>query len=275
MSKQHDGAEISKDVLGTTKMSKCCEILEILMNRKLENKQILNIEDLLNSYNEKKRKNVGDHYKNISLNYFSPNILILKKLEFIEGLTLTPTGKRVASHCVNGEWDAFVSLMFFKSLYSHSPIFRDLVKKIRDGNSNFDQIIGEITQLHGLNETAGPGFKSWAKALNFFYKSGNMIKIDPEFEEKALELLLMKDLEQIVTSLCGYEKSIQENNLYSDLDLFFSKGTLSKETLEKIVIKLVNNDYLIMNRGKHGINSVSIKIPFTLENITLFGYLSN
>jgi len=271
MARRQNNTDITKHSLSKTEMSTCCEILEIILKNELESKHIQNLEDdVLNSYNEKRRRIIGESFKNISIGHISEHILLLKKLEFLDSDKLTPLGKRVASRCANGEWDSFVSFIFFKNMYSHNAVFRDIVKKIRESNSDYEKIIDEIAELHGLNKYAITGLRSWVKALNIYYTSGSVVKIDPGLEGKAFDLLCMKEME---SSLNMQEETVKESNLYSDLDQGFSKGSLSIETLQKIVYKMVKDDYLELHRGKYDMNSVHIKKPVVLENWTINQYL--
>ena len=273
MALRQNTSEISKHLLSITKMSTCCEILEILLNAELDSKPLSNFEDdVLNYYNDKKRRCEGESFKNVSCEHISSQIQLLKKLEFIENEHLSSLGKRVASRCANGEWDSFVSFTFFKNMYSHNAVFRDFVKMIREGSSDYEKIIDDIKKLHGLNKYAEGGLRSWSKSLSVYYTSGPVVKFDPGLEGKALDLLSMKDLETVLNTL--EMDAVKESNLYSDLDLFFSKGTLSLDILQKIVNILVKENYLELHRGKFDINTIHIKKPVMLENCTLGQYLS-
>jgi hypothetical protein len=273
MSQRERTSEISKHMLGTTNMSTCCEILELLLNVELDSEQLQNFEEgILKIYNENKRRDQGESFKNVSCDHIGSQIKLLKKLEFIEKNKLSPLGRKVASKCINGEWDSSVTFAFFKNMYSHNTVFRDLVKKIRSGPSDFEKIVNDIVKLHGLNKYAEGGLRSWSKSLSIYYTSGTVVKFDPGIEGNALDFLRIKDLENVLNT--QEMDAVKESNFLSDLDLFFSKGTLSSETTQKILKKMIEDNYLEISLGKFNLNTVHIKKPVTFDNCTLGQYLS-
>jgi len=75
MAQRQNTSEISKHLLSTTKMSTCCEILEIFLNAELDSKPLQNFEDdILNFYNDKKRKSEGESFKDVSREHISSQI---------------------------------------------------------------------------------------------------------------------------------------------------------------------------------------------------------
>lgn len=270
MSKETASNEITKHQISTTIMSTCCEILEIISECERHEKQFPNFEEgILFEYNEKKRKHEGDSFSPVKNDHFSSQIQLLKKLEFVDKNMLTKQGKQIAPHCANGEYDSFVSFYFFKNLYKHSIIFRKVVEEIRTNAFELNEIIQDFSKKEGLNKTASGRLKSWINWLNFTTTSRNKVMFDPIFEEQSLQLLSMDEFGDFIESIISISDSIKENNLYSEIDLGFSYGTLSNERIRVVIKKLIDEKYLILSRGKFEINYISINTPLKFDKISL------
>lgn len=239
MKKNTPSHEISKSLISITNMSACCEILEIILNKELKDNVLFNNEDdILNTYNERKSQIYGENYKNVSLNHINSQIRLLRNLEFVDNFELTSLGKKVASHCANGEYDQLVTYHFFKNFYKNCRFFRETIQKIRETSYNLDEIIAEISKKHGLNKYAISGLKSWIKSLNFTYLEGNIIKIDPLFEMKALDFNLLSDFHVFLTHMNPDRESFIEENLLSESDLNFFNGTISNSIMNDIILRM-------------------------------------
>jgi hypothetical protein len=266
--------EVSRSLISITNMSTCCKVLEIIFNRELTGTPFLCFDsEVLTSFNDIKSKIEGPNFKSVSQKYISDQINLLKKLGFIDRTQLTPLGKKVASRCANGEYDSIVSYNFFKKFYQSTTFYRDTISKIRDGKYDLDEIIEKISQLHGLNNTASPKLKQWIQDLNFTFKEGNIIKFDPLFEKKALEWNSLSEFYSFLISLNLNQETSQERNLYSEIDLNFFNGTVSNSTISKIIMKMNDDNYLTINRGKNYIHYIKINDSISVINTTLQKYL--
>jgi hypothetical protein len=276
MSKESAGNEITKHQISTTIMSTCCEILEIISECERSEKKFSNFEEgILSEYNEKKRKHEAESFSPVKIDHISSQIQLLKKLEFVDKDVLSSQGKRIASHCANGEYDSIVSFYFFKNLYKHSIVFRKVVEKIRSNDFELNEIIHDFSKKEGLNKTASGRLKAWINWLNFTTTSRNKISFDPIFEDQALQLLTIDELGLFIESIISISDSIKENNLYSEIDAGFSNGTLSIEQIQALIRKLIEEKFLILSRGKFETNYISINNPLKFEKITLKKYFSD
>lgn len=276
--------EISKSLISTAKMSTCCVLLELINNKETSGKSFVNFEkELLNLYNRKK-SNRADEFKDdfgeknkkkIKFTHFGSQIRLLKRLELIEENKLTSIGKNVASKCINGEYNRFVSYIFFRNMYKNSFIFREFIKKIREGDYSLDQILDEMEKLHGLNKYAINGLKSWSSSLNILLKLGTKVRIESWLEDIALENLSTSDLTEFLNSIHDESESIKENTLFTDFDLRFSNGTLSSDCIEKILKKLREDNIIYYNRGKSELIYIIIKMPIKMGNTSLKEYLGS
>ncbi len=276
MTANNSSKEVSRSLISITNMSTCCKILEIIFNRELSGNPYSDFNrEVLISYNEGKRTIEGSDFKPVSEKYISDQIKLLEKIDFIDNSQLTPLGKKVAARCANGEYDSIVSYHFFRKFYQSTTFYRDAISKIRDGKYDLDEIIQSISQTHGLNNSASPKLKQWMQDLNFTFKEGQIVKFDPLFEKKALEWSSLSELCSFLHSLKLDQESSQEKNLYFEIDLNFFNGTVSKSTISKIVMKMNNDHYLTINRGKFDVNYIKMNEAIPIENTSLQKYLLN
>jgi hypothetical protein len=267
MKKANTSQEVSRSLISLTNMSSCSTVMEIIFNKELSGIPFSNLDsEVLMCYIEKKNKK-------ISQKYVSDQITLLKKFGFIENSQLTSLGKKIAARCANGEYDSIVSYHFFRKLYQSTTFYREAVSKIREGNSNLDEIIEKISILHGLNNSATPKLKQWITDLNFTYREGDIIKIDPLFEKKALEWNSLPELYSFLLTLD--QESSQEKNLYSEIDLNFFNGTVSNSIISKIIMKMHDDNYLTFNRVKFDMRYIKIKESISVLNSTLQKYLTD
>lgn len=271
--------EISKSLISTAKMSTCCVLLELIHNKETSGKLFIDFEkELFKLYNRKKSSGTDefkDDKKKIKLTHFESQIRLLKRLELIEANKLTSIGKNVASKCINGEYNHFVSFIFFKHMYKNSFVFREFIKKIREGEYSLDQILDEMEKLHGLNKYAINGLKSWSSSLNILLKLGTKVRIESWLEDIALENLSTRDLTEFLNSIHEESESIKENTLFTDFDLRFSNGTLSSDCLKIIFKKLRDDNIIYYNRGKSDLIYITIKTPIKIGNTSLKEYLGS
>jgi hypothetical protein len=273
MSNETAGNEITKHLISTTILSTCCEILEIVDESERREKKISNFEeDILAEYNEKRWKHEGDTFSPVKIDHFTSQIQLLKKLDFLDNDVLTPQGKRIASHCANGEYDSLVTFYFFKNLYKHSMVFRKVIEKIRSNDFEITEIINDISKKEGLNKTASNRLRNWINWLNFTITLRNKIMFDPKFEDQAMQLLNMDEFGLFIEEIISINGSIKENNLYSEIDTGYSNGTLSVERIHALIKKMIEEKFLILSRGKFEINYISINTPLKFEKIPLKKY---
>ncbi len=255
MTERKRKSEISKHPLSRTSMSTCCHILEILAERESMGKvPVVSLEEVLADYNNKrielgKRTSKEPHFKN--------QINFLKTLGFIDNSSLTETGRRIASHCAGGSHDLYVSIIFFREIYRRVPTFRDLIAKIREGRySSVAESIEDSARSHGFNDTLKDHLRKWIEELDMISTEGGTIRINRFFESKALESVSINDVLQFIDAFKDEWDSIQESNLYSDLDKEVFCGTQSVATMRKVIDKLAEKGYITINHGKYNTNFI-------------------
>jgi len=85
---------------------------------------------------------------------------------------------------------------------------------------------------------------------------GGTIRINRFFESKALESVSINDVLQFIDAFKDEWDSIQESNLYSDLDKEVFCGTQSVATMRKVIDKLAEKGYITINHGKYNTNFI-------------------